>query len=63
MVCLGFEPGATGWKGQMNPLSYGGTRGGEIVYSSFTQRIRVQIPLKLSAIYAKCSFEKAKMRR
>ena len=25
MVCLGFEPGAAGWKAQMNPLSYGGT--------------------------------------
>ena len=23
MVCLGFEPGATGWKLQTNPLSYG----------------------------------------
>ena len=27
MVCLGLEPGATGWKGQTNPLSYGGTHG------------------------------------
>ena len=25
MVCLGLEPGATGWKVQVNPLSYGGT--------------------------------------
>ena len=25
MVCLGFKPGAAGWKVQMNPLSYGGT--------------------------------------
>ena len=25
MVCLGVEPGATGWKVQTNPLSYGGT--------------------------------------
>ena len=25
MVCLGLEPGAAGWKAQMNPLSYGGT--------------------------------------
>ena len=25
MVCLGFEPGAAGWKVQTNPLSYGGT--------------------------------------
>ena len=25
MVCLGLEPGAAGWKVQMNPLSYGGT--------------------------------------
>ena len=25
MVYLGFEPGAAGWKAQMNPLSYGGT--------------------------------------
>ena len=25
MVCLGFEPGAAGWKVQMNPLSYSGT--------------------------------------
>ena len=24
MVCLGFEPGATGWKAQMKPQSYGG---------------------------------------
>ena len=23
MVCLGFEPGAAGWKAQMDPLSYG----------------------------------------
>ena len=23
MVYLGFEPGTTGWKPQMNPLSYG----------------------------------------
>ena len=23
MVCLGLEPGAAGWKAQMNPLSYG----------------------------------------
>ena len=27
MVCLGFEPGAAGWKAQTNPLSYGGTPG------------------------------------
>ena len=25
MVCLGFEPGAAGWKAQTDPLSYGGT--------------------------------------
>ena len=25
MLCLGLETGAAGWKGQMNPLSYGGT--------------------------------------
>ena len=25
MVCLGLEPGVTGWKAQKNPLSYGGT--------------------------------------
>ena len=25
MVCLGLEPGAAGWKAQMNPLSYGDT--------------------------------------
>ena len=25
MVCLGFEPGAAGWKVRTNPLSYGGT--------------------------------------
>ena len=25
MVCLGIEPGAAGWKVQINPLSYGGT--------------------------------------
>ena len=25
MVCLGFEPGAGGWKARTNPLSYGGT--------------------------------------
>ena len=25
MVCLGVEPGAAGWKAQMNPLSYGDT--------------------------------------
>ena len=23
MVCLGLEPGAAGWKAQMNPLGYG----------------------------------------
>ena len=25
MVCLGFEPGAAGWKARTNPLSYSGT--------------------------------------
>ena len=25
MVCLEFEPGASGWKAQTNPPSYGGT--------------------------------------
>ena len=25
MVCLGFEPGAAGWKARTNTLSYGGT--------------------------------------
>ena len=25
MVCLGFEPGAAGWKARTNPLSYAGT--------------------------------------
>ena len=25
MVCLGFEPGAAGWKARANPLSYGST--------------------------------------
>ena len=25
MVCLGFKPGAAGWKAQTNPLNYGGT--------------------------------------
>ena len=24
MECLGFEPGAAGWKAQMKPRSYGG---------------------------------------
>ena len=24
-MCLGHEPGAAGWKAQVNPLSYGGT--------------------------------------
>ena len=24
MVCLGFEPGAAGWKARTNPLSYSG---------------------------------------
>ena len=24
MVCLGFEPGAAGWKAQTKPRSYGG---------------------------------------
>ena len=26
MMCLEVEPGAAGWKAQMNPLSYGGTQ-------------------------------------
>ena len=26
MVCLGFKPGAAGWKARTNPLSYPGTR-------------------------------------
>ena len=30
MVCLGLEPGAAGWKAQMNPLSYGGTPGAHV---------------------------------
>ena len=25
MVCLGFKPGAEGWKALTNPLSYSGT--------------------------------------
>ena len=25
MACLGVEPRVAGWKGQTNPLSYGGT--------------------------------------
>ena len=25
MVCLGFKPGAAGWKAQTNPLSYSDT--------------------------------------
>ena len=25
MVCLGFEPGAAGWKAETNPLIYSGT--------------------------------------
>ena len=25
MVCLGLEPGASGWLAQMNPLTYIGT--------------------------------------
>ena len=24
-MCLGFKPGAAGWKARTNPLSYGGT--------------------------------------
>ena len=28
MVCLGLNPGVAGWKGQTNPLSYGGTPNG-----------------------------------
>ena len=34
MVCLGFEPGAAGWKARTNPLSYGGTPVFEIIYQS-----------------------------
>ena len=26
MVCMGYKPRATGWKAQMNPLIYGGTK-------------------------------------
>ena len=25
VVCMGFEPGAAGWKAKTNQLSYGGT--------------------------------------
>ena len=35
MVCLGFKPGAAGWKAQMNPLSYGGTPGCQYLTSEF----------------------------
>ena len=31
MVCLGFEPGAVGWKAQTNPLSYSGTPGANLI--------------------------------
>ena len=30
MVCLGFKPGAAGWKAQTDPLSYGGTPSGVV---------------------------------
>ena len=32
MACLGFEPGAAGWKARTNTLSYGGTPGLSKVY-------------------------------
>ena len=31
MVCLGFEPGAAGWKAETNPLSYSGTQRSKIL--------------------------------
>ena len=31
MVCLGFEPGAAGWKARTNPLSYGGTPNDRVI--------------------------------
>ena len=35
MVCLGFKPGAAGWKAQMNPLSYSGTPNSIFYYIYF----------------------------
>ena len=32
MACFGVEPGAAGWKGQTNPLSYGGTPMSKDIY-------------------------------
>ena len=34
MVCLGFEPGAAGYKVQTNPLMYGSTPHNTIEYLS-----------------------------
>ena len=36
MVCLGFEPGAAGWKAQTTPLSYGRNCNGS---NAFIQRL------------------------
>ena len=36
MECLRFEPGATGWKPQLNPLSYGGTHTNMVLKSEIS---------------------------
>ena len=50
MVCLGFEPGAAGWKARTNPLSYGGTPGPffwkEIALRSFTKKLAIPKQLR-----------------
>ena len=49
MVCLGFEPGAAGWKAQTTPLSYGRNCNGS---NAFIQR--------LLGVYAMKTFQSTK---
>ena len=39
MVCLGIKPRASGWKVQMNPLSYGGTLN---ILENLLNKIKIQ---------------------
>ena len=48
MGCLGFEPGAAGWKAQTDPRSYGGTPSTYLCLNLFSSKATLNYMTLLS---------------
>ena len=58
MVCLGHEPGAAGWKVQINPLSYGGTPPMHLGHGGLIDQSKDGLPFRYPEAFVKLRDQK-----